>query len=64
LFYYSCREPISNCAKALALPHGSCDNWQINHIAAAQWQDNLYAFSGRGAASRECSPLRTSPTEE
>ena len=25
---------------------------------------NLYAFRGRGAASRECSPLRTSPTEE
>jgi hypothetical protein len=24
----------------------------------------LYAFRGRGAASRECSPLRTSPTEE
>jgi hypothetical protein len=24
----------------------------------------MYAFRGRGAASRECSPQRTSPTEE
>jgi hypothetical protein len=29
-----------------------------------QVADSLYAFRGRDAASRECSPLRTPPTDE
>jgi len=35
----------------------------IKHLNSAK-KSSRYAFRGRGAASRECSPLRTSPTEE
>ena len=31
----------SNYSKALVPLHGSCNNWQINHIAASQKPGNL-----------------------